>query len=110
MTTSKIFSERVGRSTTVTIGLADGNGKPHGEERRAALLSAIDGALSSSVVFFRGVGTGSYTNDAGVTYAEPTLCWVGVLAPGAMDALVQLVRDDGQEALAATTGDTYLLS
>ena len=110
MTTSKIFSERVGRSTTVTIGLADGNGKPHGEERRAALLAAIEGALASSTVFFQGTGEGSYTNEAGVTYTEPTVCIVGALSPGAMDALVQLVRDDGQEALAATTGDTYLLS
>ena len=105
-----IFSEKVGRSTTVTIGLADGDGKPHGEARRASLLAAIEGALSSSTVFFQGVGTGSYTNEAGVTYTEPTVCIVGSLQPGALEALVDIVRRDGQEALACTDGVTYLMS
>ncbi len=105
-----IFEVNVGRSTTVTIGLADADGNPHGEARRASLLAAIDAALAESTVFFRGEGQGQYTNDDGVTYVEPTVCIVGVMAPGAMDALVAIIREDGQEALAATTGDTYLLS
>ena len=108
-------TETVGQSTTITIGLADRDGRPHDEQRAARLIEDVMEVIHNAglPVFFTGRGTGQYTNEQGVTYREPTFCViVGGVVPPLVSASVSYIVTvlDDQESYAMTTGSTALVS